>query len=175
MDRRDALRIANLHYIKAFIEADDPNGMLRTYVDNWFAYKQGGSFLTNSLRARWFNRKDFQTKPQAVLNFHYHSERAWSVFHDDAPWENLVKDHTIPIRILKQRLFNLEAKSIEAIENILIESYRIALITEEEHRNLANIGLAYDLPANAQNSHLSRYEEARIEMRSSQLNMTIEN
>ena len=44
-DRLDELERLNLEYMALYIRFKPPSGPLRTFLDDWFAYHSGGSFL----------------------------------------------------------------------------------------------------------------------------------
>ena len=132
------LQTAYIQHIMNFLDGEDPNaGLLRTFLDNWFAYYMGGDFLTPTGRARWFNRGDLAKKPEAVEKFHFHSVKSRDVYKAEGRLtsEPLVKDHALPVAVL---------------------------ITSEEHQQLSDAGLGFQMPEGANGDVAKRYEAVGI-------------
>lgn len=164
-DRLIQLRKAYVRYVIAFIEGNDPNdNLLRTFLDNWFAYYKGGPFLNSSGKARWFNTGDLAKKPVAARAFHFHSKQAWDVYEGRLPREPLVKDHILPLAVIRDGLKQLRPRTEEVIEQYLIDHYKVALITKEEHDCLSKEGLKSRLPEDANGEVIKRYAAVGIEL-----------
>jgi hypothetical protein len=159
----DDLRKTYLRYLLEYVRSGDPHSnVFRTFVDNWFAYYTGGSFLKTSLAAKWFNRADLKKKPDAIAKFHLCSVRAKQVIDGIVEWEDLVKDHCIPLSILRKKLCKANPTTIEDVERILIQYYKIGLITQEENAKLNARRLRSEMPIGVETSPNARYESANI-------------
>ncbi|MGA2494757.1 MAG: hypothetical protein ABSF67_17730 [Roseiarcus sp.] len=168
-DRINELRKTYLCYLLEYTRVRDPHlNVFRTFVDNWFAYYMGDPFLKSSLVARWFNKGDLNKKSEAITKFHIHSVRAWQVINGLAEPEDLIKDHCIPLSVIRGRLFDVSPTTIGELETFLIEHYKIGLITQKENAELNSLKLQSTLPPGVPYTPEARYQHAKIALHASE-------
>lgn len=166
-ERLIELQKAYIKYIINFLDAEDPNaGLLRTFLDNWFGYYMGDNFLKRTGRVRWFNRGDLAKKPDALEKFHFHSVKARDIYKAEGELasEPLVKDHALPVVAMMEDLKKLQPRTEEVIEKYLIDSYKVALITSKEHKQLSVAGLGSKMPEGANGDVAKRYDKVGIKL-----------
>ncbi len=158
------------HGSKAF---RDPRGQdckrndPRTLLDSWFAYSRGRLYLKSTGSVQWFNHKDLE-KPrlrEAVVGMHFVSEDAWNVLFGKAPSQGLVKDHAVPVKVLRREIKEKNFQDIAELEQFLIDRYRLGVITNSENAKLRG-GLAHELPDNDR-SEYARYNDPRVRIKQS--------
>jgi len=152
-----------LKYIETFLRAKEPNAHLfRTFVDNWFAYHTGGPFLNSRGRAKWFNNPDPVSERSALLQMHWISQSAQNVL-NGKEIVHLVKDHAIPLLVLRNRMFQFEEWTLNSIRQFLIENYKLGLITIDEDNKINKSGLRQKMPERtADPVWMSRYLSAGL-------------
>ena len=153
-----------LKYLQIYHQSKDDNGSLfRTLVDNWFGYAKAGPFLSKNDKPRWFNNPDPVKNRDALLAMDFVSCRAFRVI-EGLQEDNLVKDHAIPIKVLRSSFKNLQEPSASDIENFLNENYRLGVITKFEDKLLNQKKLRSKMPDSWDNiDWQARYVEAGIE------------
>jgi hypothetical protein len=107
-------------------------------------------------------------KSEAITKFHLHSVRAWQVINGLVEPEDLIKDHCIPLSVIRGRLFELSPTTIGELETFLIEHYKIGLITQKENAELNRLHLQSTLPRGAPYTPEARYQHAKIALHASE-------
>lgn len=76
----------------------------------------------------------------------------------------LIKEHSIPVRVLRKILIQQEPKTTTDIENILLRFYRLGVLTKDEDDILRLKGLSSKMPRHWDTTEnvFSRYEVAGI-------------
>lgn len=157
------LEATYLKHILIAVEDDDRAAPFRTFVDNWFAYKEGGAWLNGRGRPHWFNNPCPARHRDALCNAHFVSQAAARVLAGLAR-ERLVKDHAIPASVLRDILFAAKPDSLLAVRTLLLEWYRIGVITKAEDDLLAASGFRSSMPRGWEptRGRYQRYEQAKI-------------
>jgi hypothetical protein len=118
------LEQAYLEHILLYLRSADPNGpMFRTLCDNWFAYHMGGPFLSRGQRPIWFNNPDPQKHQSALRKMHFISTAAEKVL-DGKSAERLVKDHAIPIAVLRRTVIERQPRPPGSTKLLLPSCYQ---------------------------------------------------
>ena len=136
--------MASLQMLLLYIKSGHTeNALFRTLVDSWFAYAEGPPFVDHKLRPIWLNNPDPTTRNALLKRVHYVSDAAKRIVDGIAPYNpeddngRLVKDHSIPLRVLRALLEETPVSSIEDLEHRLKQFYCLGLITRAEDRKLA--------------------------------------
>lgn len=154
---------ACLLHLQTFLRFGEPDGRLvRTFVDSWYAMDRGGPLLEPSGRPLWLNNPDPRKVGPALLACDFVSANALTRIQRGEM--GLIKDHAIPVRVLRERLAALEDTSAESIEALLRRFYAVGVITTDEDRRLNSKRLNNKMPAGWDGvSKFARYEAADIE------------
>jgi hypothetical protein len=157
---------AYLEHIQLYLRSADPNGHLfRTLCDNWFAYRMGGSFLSKGHQPVWFNNPDPRKHQTALRKMHFISTSAEAVLQGTNA-ERLIKDHAVPIAVLRKILIERQPQGKAEIRDLLIQHYRLGVLTKSEDDALSAGGLRSRMPGNwCGNDPLARYSACGIEGR----------
>jgi hypothetical protein len=152
-----------LKYILIAVEIRDHSAPFRTFFDNWFAFKEGGPFLNGNSHPHWYNNPCPDKHGEALRRAHFVSLHAARTLGGIAS-ERLVKDHAIPVAVLRDLLFDEQPNSIEEVRVVLLRYYRFGIITDEEDRTLNAAGLRSRMPADwiTELSPFARYERVGI-------------
>ena len=131
------LEAAYLEHILLHLRSKDADDRpLRTYLDSWYAYKVGvGLMEKNICRPQWLNRGDLEKRPELSRYCHALSVEAESRIKVGMV-SDLTKDHSVP---LKQLILELAAQTWgdrDELRAFLLRCYRVAVITQAEHRRL---------------------------------------
>lgn len=150
-------------YLKLFLIHNDQDGHLfRTFVDNWFAYSHGNHMLNSKGRPKWFNNPDPIKEREALLSMHFVSADAKKVLNGELE-DRLVKDHAIPIRVLRELIHEMPDQSISSIKTFLMENYRLGVVTKSEDKRLNKNGLRSVMPKDWDKLNWkARYDTAEI-------------
>lgn len=110
--------------------------MFRTFIDNWYGYYKGGDFVNRNGKPKWFNKPNPKKEKSALLQMDFISKNAKKLIDglDDSKG-TLVKDHSIPVKILRKLMINGDSGPIIGICNIedfLLNHYRLGVITKTE-------------------------------------------
>lgn len=153
-----------LKYLEIYHATNDNNGSLfRSFIDNWYAYYRGGPFLNSSGNPKWFNNPNPQREWDALTSMDFVSKKALSVM-EGKHTDRLVKDHSIPIKIIRSEFSKLETPNIEIIKHFLIANYKLGVITKTEDRLLDKRKLRSGMPENWDGKNWrARYEKVNIE------------
>ncbi len=156
-----------LEHIKICIESDAWGaGLLRSFIDYWFAYHKQGSFLNSNNNPTWHNNPSPVKDKDTLLEMHFISDMAFDVIEKGSD-VRLIKEHSIPVHVIQKILIQQKLKSINEIENILLRFYRLGVLTKDEDDILRLEGLNSKMPASwdFNESVFSRYEVAGIKGR----------
>jgi len=153
-----------LEHIKICIESGSWGaGLLRSFTDYWFAYHKQGPFLNSNNNPKWHNKPSSVKDKDALLEMHFISDMAFDAIEKGSD-VRLIKEHSIPLRVIRKILIQLEPKTTTDIENILLRFYRLGVLTKDEDDILRLKGLNSKMPASwdLTESVFSRYEFAGI-------------
>jgi hypothetical protein len=157
-----------LTFIRIHLETLNPdNALIRTFIDKWFAYSMKGNFLTIGNRERWFN-KPFANKlssatKDCLLKMHFISRDALSAIKSESEIR-LVKDHSVPVKIITNLLKEKQFRSEEEIEQLLIKYYSLGVLTAKEDKLLNQSKLKADMPSDWNRDNVfARYKKVGIE------------
>ena len=153
-----------LVHIKICIESGSWGaGLLRSFTDYWFAYHKQGPFLNSNNNPKWHNKPSSVKDKDALLEMHFISDMAFDAIEKGSD-VRLIKEHSIPLRVIRKILIQQEPKTTTDIENILLRFYRLGVLTKDEDDILRLKGLNSKMPASwdLTESVFSRYEFAGI-------------
>jgi hypothetical protein len=141
-------------------------GMFRTCVDSWYALERGGALLSGSGEPHWLNNPDPQNRQEreAVLSMDYISVKAMERI--EKREKGLIRDHAIPLAVLRQLIRELPDTSPEAIEAFLRRNYHVGIITQEENKKLNEAKLHSRMPSDWEpgDNPYERYAKVGIAM-----------
>lgn len=130
------LEQAYLEHIHLHLRSGDPDdGLLKTYMNSWFAHHSGGPFLhkgkgNHAGRPRWLSDK----ASKKLLAPHLHAaSKAARTAHSDGRFEELVIDHTIPSAELVQSLKRRTFANVNELRAFLKSRFTLTLLTKHEH------------------------------------------
>lgn len=129
LERHSLLAASYLSHLSIAVSAGDYSAPYRTFFDNWFAYYAGGPFLNRNGRPKWFNQVDPLKGRVALKAMHYVSSRAQRILEGDAEPEPLIKDHAVPVAVLRDHLLHNHICAEHEIERVLLRHYRLGAIT----------------------------------------------
>lgn len=163
MVAENRLENAYLKHILIAIEERDFSAPFRTFFDNWFAFREGGPFLNGNSRPHWFNRPCPSKYGEALRRAHFISAGALPVL-SGLTSKRLMKDHAIPVAVLRDMLFEKRPNSAEEVRKLLLQYFRFGIITDEEDRRLNGAGLRSRMPNGWSESDdvFARYATVRI-------------
>jgi len=152
-----------LKHILIAARARDYSAPFRTFFDNWFAFKEGGPFLNGNSRPHWYNNPCPDRHGEALRRAHFVSAAAARTLAGLAR-ERLMKDHAIPVAVLRDMLFEKQPQTVEEIRAFMLRHYCFGIITEEEDGILNKAGLRSQMPAGwtPADSPFARYEALGI-------------
>ena len=153
-----------LKHIKIFIDSkNNDKHLLRTFLDNWFAYHKEGPFLSKNNRPVWFNNPNPIKTRDALLSMHFVSKKALKVINENLDIK-LIKEHSLPVSVIYELLLKQDFKNENDIEIFLLNYYRLGVLTKDEDNILSSIGLKYKMPEdwNIKMNVFYRYEVAGI-------------
>ena len=154
-----------LQKILQYIQTDgsDKSETFRTLVDSWYGYYMGEGFVKRTGSVQWFNRSDLKQmrhKP-AICRMHFISSKAKMVLNSDG-FEPLVKDHSVPVNILRKELSALKPLNTDGVKAFLLNRYRLGVITESEDKDLCD-RLKSGFPSGSSTSDIfARYKAVGI-------------
>ena len=153
-----------LEHIKICIESDAWGaGLLRSFTDYLFAYHKQGPFLNSNNNPKWHNKPCSVKDKDVLLEMHFISDMAFDAIEQGSD-VRLIKEHSIPVRVLRKILTQQEPKTTTDIENILLRFYRLGVLTKDEDDILRLKGLSSKMPMywDTTENVFSRYEVAGI-------------
>lgn len=145
MTSPNELEKSYLTRILVSISVRDYSAPFRTDFDNWFAFKEGGPFLNANSRPHWHNNPCPNKHGDALRRAHFVSAAAARTLGGLAR-ERLMKDHAIPVAVVRDMLFDEQPNSIEEIRAFMLKNYCFGIITETEDRKLNAAGLRSRMP-----------------------------
>jgi hypothetical protein len=151
-----------LEVIHTYFKHDLAHGhFFRTAVDNWAMYRRGGCFLNRNGGPKFFNKPRSDDERLKLMDFQ--SDAAWSIMNGAAIDAKLIVDHVVPVSVLHSILRKSMATGPKEIEQILVQTYRLGVLTYEEDQNpvLAK-SLMPDNWQTGRDSPFARYERAGI-------------
>jgi hypothetical protein len=160
---RNALALSYAEHILIASQVGDRSAPFRTFFDNWFAFRMAGPFLNQNSRPHWFNNPSPDKHGSALENCHFVSCGAARVL-SGMSRDRLVKDHCVPVSTLREIIIDRQPQTIEDVEGLLLQFYRVGVLTKAEDDRLTAVGLRSEMPAGwttAQNV-FARYSEAEI-------------
>ena len=164
----DKIKSVYLSHIKIHIESPNLGStLIRDFADRWFAYYKKGPFLKKTNSDRWFNGlnaiKLNDMERDGLLQMHFISKNALEAINQKLD-VGLVKDHSVPIKILHNLLIDEEFQSLELLEKFLLKYYTLGVITHEEHKILDQLNLKSEMPHDWDGINVfARYEKADIQ------------
>lgn len=163
MKDANSFETACLEYLLIAIREKDHSFPFRTVLDNWFAFREGGPFLNGNSRPHWFNNPCPDKHGQALSRAHFVSTAAARTLCGFAR-ERLMKDHAVPVAVLRDMLFDGQLQSIDEVRAFLLRHYRFGIITEEQDSSLNRAGLRSRMPDGwtVNDSPFARYEKVGI-------------
>jgi hypothetical protein len=152
-----------LKRILASVAVNDFSAPFRTDFDNWFAFKEGGAFLNANSRPHWHNNPCPDKHGAALRRAHFVSHAAARTL-GGVTRERLMKDHAIPVSVLRDMLFEEQPRSTEEVRAFMLRYYCFGIITEEEDAELNRAGLRSRMPDGwtPNDSPFARYEKVGI-------------
>ncbi len=163
MATTNALEESYLKRILASVEVHDSSAPYRTDFDNWFAFREGGPFLNGNSRPHWYNNPCPDKHGEALRRAHFVSTAAARTL-GGITRERLMKDHAIPVAVLRDMLFEMQPGSSGELREIMLKHYRFGIISYDEDRRLNEAGLRSRMPHGRQrgDSPFARYQSAGI-------------
>lgn len=152
-----------LKHILTAADVRDCSAPFRTFFDNWFAFKEGGPFLNAHSRPHWFNNPCPDRHGRALGRAHFISTQAARTL-GGLDRSRLMKDHAIPVTVLRDMLFDEQPASIEEVRDFMVRHYRFGIITDEEDAELNVAGLRSCMPDGwtPADGPFARYEKVGI-------------
>jgi hypothetical protein len=92
---------------------------------------------------------------------HFFSKDAWDVL-TKATQQRLMKDHSVPVKVLRREINAKCFATIEELERFLIDRYRVGVITKIEDNRLPS-ELKADMPVEDQ-AEYARYNDPRVKI-----------
>lgn len=139
-----------LRYIKVYLEEGDSSvSRLRGFLDDWYGYSIGGSHLTRHGNVRWLNNPD-HTKPtirECLEGMDFISGDARDIL-DGKVKAPLIKEHAVPVKVLRTMLRDISEPTIIDIQTILKKYYKLGVLTKSENKKLDGAGLNSSMPKN---------------------------
>lgn len=163
MQTINPLEESYLKRILVSVSVRDYSAPFRTDFDNWYAFKEGGPFLNGNSRPHWYNNPCPDKHGEALSRAHFVSTAAARTL-SGIERERLMKDHAIPVAVLRDMLFHEQPNSIEEIRAFMLKNYSFGIITDEEDRKLNAAGLRSRMPQGwtAADGQFARYEAVGI-------------
>ncbi|WP_037499268.1 hypothetical protein [Sphingomonas jaspsi] len=163
MAATNPLALSYLQHILTAVSVRDRSAPYRTFFDNWFAFERGGPFLNASSRPHWYNNPCPSRHGEALRRAHFISTMAARTL-AGLERKRLVKDHVIPVAVLRDLLFEQQPRSIEEVRLMMQKHYRIGILAIEEDESLSRSGLRSKMPGGwmITDSPFARYESAGI-------------
>ena len=153
-----------LEHISIFLKSGNENKhLLRTFIDDWFAYSTGGPFLNKNGKPKWFNKPDPIKDKDALLQMHFISNQAKHVIKNKYD-TRLIKEHSVPVAVIYDILRREANPSSKMVKNILLKYYRLGVLTKIEDEKLSRRGFKSSMPPNwsLDDDVFARYNEAGI-------------
>ena len=175
---QDSDKIADsyLDHILLALEVEDRGAPYRNFLDNWYAYRRAGHYLTSRGLPFWIKNACVQkhgfalremdfisTGAEEVLELAYYDSDGYRRARDQKDKSvRLIVDHAIPIRVLIANISFEPAQTRKRLRAYLNENYRLGVITRAEHVRLGAAGLVSNVPRAWDGSPFARYAHADI-------------
>lgn len=152
-----------VQHIFIAVQAGDRSAPFRTFFDNWFAFQTAGPFLNQNSRPQWFNNPCPDKHGSALKNCHFISSAAARVL-GGLSSTRLVKDHCVPVSVLREIIFDSHALTTEYVEQLMLRFYRVGVITKEEDDLLTAEGMRSAMPDGwtAGDNPFARYDHVGV-------------
>jgi hypothetical protein len=136
----------------------------RTLFDSWYAHWKGPPYVKSTGTVQWFNYREMALPRlrEAVKSMHYVSKDAWDVLIEKVAAQRLMKDHAVPVKVLRREIKAKSFATVEQLERFLIDRYRVGVITKTEDDRLPK-DLRADMP-DGDHSEYARYNDPRVEI-----------
>jgi hypothetical protein len=145
------------HIVIYFKSGFAPKSLLRTFIDNWYAYEKASKgitcFLNKNGNPIWFNKPDPIKHKNALLEMDFISEGAKKLILSEDQTilinnkhHRLIKEHSIPVAILYKILRKEENLNVDQTELILQKYYKLGVLTKSEDDLLNSKGLRSKMP-----------------------------
>lgn len=163
MSGENPLELSYLQHIQIAANARDRSAPFRTFFDNWFAFKNGGAFLNSNSRPHWFNNPCPNRHGEALSRAHFVSVEAARTL-AGMERQRLVKDHAIPVSVLREMLIEQQPSSIDEVDRFMRRFYRFGIISQREDEQIRAKGLNSKMPGDwqADGDPFARYVAAGI-------------
>ena len=163
MFKVNVLEESYLERILVSVAVRDFSAPFRTDFDNWFAFKEGGPFLNANSRPHWHNNPCPDKHGAALRRAHFVSHAAARTL-AGVTRERVMKDHAIPVSVLRDILFEEQPRTIEEVRSFMLRYYCFGIITEEEDAELNRAGLRSRMPDGwtPKDGPFARYEKVGI-------------
>lgn len=142
----NTLALSSLKHIQIAVEAKDRGAPFRTFFDNFFAYHVRGAHLNSNGRPIWLNNPCPRRHRDALLGAHFVSVAAMRVLAGLSE-ERLVKDHAIPVSVLREMLIDDNCDTLKRVQRLMSRFYRIGIITVSEDDLLVSRGFRSQMPS----------------------------
>jgi hypothetical protein len=158
------------HLVIAIRVNDQTRGIFRAFLDPWYAYTFGGPFLGSSGRPVWPNKPCSVGSKDLLLAADWMSTAAKLAIETKTKI-SLMLDHSIPVRVLSERMRQLKLDTPARVDEFLRLWYRRGVLTKEEDDRLSlprlpgSSGLRRRMPEGwdwAPGSEFDRYQCASI-------------
>lgn len=143
---RMPLEESYLHHILIAVHARDASAPFRTFFDNWYAFSKGGPFLNRNSRPHWFNNPCPRKHGEALSRNAFVSANAARTL-SGLSHDRLVKDHAIPVAVLRSELFDRQPKDVNEVRSFLKTYFNCGIVTKEEDSRLTAAGLRSAMPS----------------------------
>ena len=158
------------HIVIYYNSGFKPKSLLRSFVDNWYAYDKACNgipyFLNSNGNPIWFNNPHSVKHKNALLEMDFISEGAKelifstnkSKLHENKD-SRLIKEHAIPIAYLFDLLAKEADLNTESVEAILLKYYKLGVLTKAEDDLLNKAKIRSKMPSNWDKENVfSRYD-----------------
>ena len=169
------IKISFLEHIVIYLKSGfAPKSLLRTFIDNWYAYEKASNgktyFLNKNGNPIWFNKADPIKHKNALLEMDFISEGAKKLILSEDKTilinnkhHRLIKEHSIPVASLYKILRKEENLNVDQTELILKKYYKLGVLTKSEDDLLNSNGLRSKMPPKWDGKNIfARYDEIGI-------------
>ena len=169
------IKISFLEHIVIYLKSGfAPKSLLRTFIDNWYAYEKASNgktyFLNKNGNPIWLNKPDPIKHKNALLEMDFISEGAKKLILSEDKTilinnkhHRLIKEHSIPVASLYKILRKEENLNVDQTELILKKYYKLGVLTKSEDDLLNSNGLRSKMPPKWDGKNIfARYDEIGI-------------
>jgi len=171
----EKIRDAFLEHIVIYFKSGfSPKSLLRTFVDNWYAYEKASNgitcFLNKNGNPIWFNKPEPIKHKNALLEMDFISEGAKELILSEDKTilvndkhQRLIKEHAIPVATLHEIFSKEENLNVNGAKKILNKYYKLGVLTKSEDDLLNNKKLRSKMPQKWDRDNVfARYDEIGI-------------